>query len=251
MAKPYAERHPGVKLATAPGDHPLDRIDPEYPVFVLGEVIIDRAYARTVLAPRLRQLKNDFFDDPNLILHTTDIVRAKNGFETLRDPALKREFYQALNTMMRELDYKVVACVIKKQEHLQRYRTNALDPYIYSLYALVERFCEEPGDVPDGGFICAEKRGIDLGSDLNQAWARIIEKGTELKSDNRIDGRIIDLGMKDKRLNIAGLQLAVLVVSPLGRTVMGKPTKEDWEIVKSKFRRSGSRYEGFGLVIRN
>jgi len=230
------------------GDHSLDKIDPKYPVFVLGGVIIDRAYARTIVAPRLQQLKDEFFDGDDLILHTADIIRAKNGFESLKDAALRDAFYAALNTMMRELEYKVVACVINKNAHRTKYGAFAVDPYMYSLAIVVERFCHEIGDVPDGGFICAEKRGPELDFALDRAWAQLIREGTTYVHGEVIDERVVDLGLKDKGLDIAGLQLADLVVSPIGRAVMGKPTHEDWEIVKSKFRRSGSIYEGYGLV---
>ena len=47
---------------------------------------------------------------------------------------------------MRKLEYQVIACVIKKEEHLTRYGLAALDPYILSLDILVERFCMEIGD---------------------------------------------------------------------------------------------------------
>ena len=37
------------------GDHNLNpkRINPVYPIFVLGGVIVDRAYARNVIAPAI------------------------------------------------------------------------------------------------------------------------------------------------------------------------------------------------------
>ena len=48
----------------------------------------------------------------------------------------------------------------------------------------------------------------------------------------------------------AGLQLADLVVSPIGRHVLGKSDKEDWRIVKGKFRTNRfGKIDGFGLVI--
>ena len=59
-----------------------------------------------------------------------------------------------------------------------------------------------------------------------------------------------ELKLLDKKENVAGLQLADLVVSPIGRYVLGKPIKEDWEIVRLKLRRSlrGS-VENYGLVV--
>jgi hypothetical protein len=50
--------------------------------------------------------------------------------------------------------------------------------------------------------------------------------------------------------NVAGLQLADLVVSPIGRHVLGKLDKEDWTIVQEKFRRGArGQIEGYGLVL--
>lgn len=39
------------------GNHSLEVIDSEYPVFVLGGIIVDRAYYRAVIAPRLHAFK--------------------------------------------------------------------------------------------------------------------------------------------------------------------------------------------------
>jgi hypothetical protein len=231
------------------GNHSLDAIEPDYPVFVLGGVIVDRTYCRAVVEPRIRKLKEDFFGTSDLILHTADIIRAKNGFEALKDTEFRERFYQELNTVMRELDYVVVACAILKDKHVQRYGSSAADPYMYSLDIVVERFCHELGDADDGGIIFAEKRRSDLDHELDLAWERLKREGTGFVGAQQIDRRIIDLSLKDKKLNLAGMQLADLIVSPIGRVVMGKTSREDWEIVESKFRRIGTRYRGPGLVV--
>jgi hypothetical protein len=233
------------------GDHNLNKIDPKYPVFVLGGVIVDRAYARTVMQPRVRQLKLDFFGDPGIILHTNDILRARNGFEALTNPVIRQAFYEALNSLMRELEYKVVACVINKERLVKQYGKNADDPYLYSLEVLVERFCKELGECTDGGIIYAEKRGEPLDHDLNLAWEKLRSHGggTGYAGSTMIDERICELVVKDKRLSIAGLQLADLVIGPIARKGAWLPVGEDWDIVRSKFRRSASgKARGYGLV---
>lgn len=52
-----------------------------------------------------------------------------------------------------------------------------------------------------------------------------------------------------QRKNIARLQFADLVVSPIGRFVLGKPVREDFRIVEGKLRRRGGRYEDEGLMV--
>lgn len=230
------------------GDHSLDVIDDDYPVFVLGGVIVDRSYYRRVLEPRVRQLKEEFFDN-DVVLHTTDIVRAKNGFEVLVDAAVRRQFYRALNLIMRELEYTVLACAIRKHDHRRKYGSHAADPYDYALEVVVERFVKDIGDVEHGGMIFAEMRRPDLDKALQMTWKDMRENGCGFAKADHVDGRIIDLSLKDKNANLSGLELADLVVSPIGRHVIGKPDREDWSIIESKFRRGWTGYEGYGLVV--
>jgi hypothetical protein len=127
---------------------------------------------------------------------------------------------------------------------------HAADPYMYSLDIIVERFCHAVGDTEEGGMIFAEKRRLDLDHELDLAWKKLREWGSDYMSRADIDKRIVDLSLKSKQLNIVGLQLADLVVSPIGRHLIGKRPRDDWEIVESKFRRVGGRYQVYGLVVR-
>jgi len=231
------------------GDHSLDKIDPKYPVFVLGGVIINGVAARKAIDRELSQFKQQFFGRDDLILHTADIVRARNGFESLTDSTARRDFTHALNALLRKLDFQVVACVIKKDQHRSLYGASAIDPYLLSLRVLVERFCQEIGHSRDGGMIYAERRLPELDRSLEKAWMEIQKSGTPYKRGSEITNRIVDLSLKEKQSNIGGLQLADLVVSPIGRMVIGKEPQEDWEIVRSKFRQGPTGYEGFGLVV--
>lgn len=230
------------------GDHSLERIDKDYPVFVLGGVIIDRTYYRTVVEPRIKKLKEDFFDD-EVVLHTSDIIRGKNGFQVLNNQGVRQAFYDEMNTLMRELEYTVIACAIKKDAHLKQYASRAADPYTYSLEVVVERFVHVIGNVEHGGMIFAEKRRPDLDHELEMTWRKLREEGCSYADAAKVDGRIIDLSLKDKRVNMVGLELADLVVSPIGRAVIGKPKQQDWDIVESKLRRVGKTYMGYGLKI--
>lgn len=75
-------------------------------------------------------------------------------------------------------------------------------------------------------------------------------QGTRYLKARDIEDRVLGLSLRAKKNNIAGLQLADLVVTPIGRHVMGKPDKEDWRIVVEKFRRNQRGVlEGYGLVV--
>lgn len=63
----------------------------------------------------------------------------------MKDAAYRTDFYARLNELMTSLDYKVVACAIRRDAHLARYGLAAADPYLLSLDILVERFSFEVG----------------------------------------------------------------------------------------------------------
>ena len=84
---------------------------------------------------------------------------------------------------------------------------------------------------------------------LDVAWLNLKIRGTRFLQAKAIEKRLLGLNLRDKSENVAGLQLADLVVSPIGRHVLGKPAKEDWSIVESKLRRGpNGSYDGYGLV---
>jgi len=232
------------------GDHNLAKIDPQYPLFVLGGVIADKEYAEGEMQEAVSDFKLRLFGRDDLILHTADITRNRNGFERLKDKTFRERFYRELNELMGTLDYRVVACVIRKQAHLSRYGLAAVDPYLLSLDILVERFCMDIGEIPKSGMLIAEKRGPTLDRQLELAWLNLRIQGTQYMQAVEIDRRIQALTLRGKAENIAGLQLADLVVTPIGRHVLGKSIKEDYRIIESKFRHNWrGEVAGYGLVV--
>jgi len=232
------------------GDHSLSKIDPLYPLFVLGGIIVDHDYAKGELERRILSFKQQMFGRTDIILHTADITRNRNGFERMKDSGFRTVFYAELNLLMRELEYQVVACVIRKDHHLDKYDTSALDPYFLSLQILIERFCFEVGPVPEGGHIIAEKRGHPLDNQIELAWLNLKVQGTRFMQATQIAHRISGLALRGKNAGIGALELADLVVTPIGRFVQGKPIREDFRIIETKFRRDASgNYLGPGLVV--
>ena len=98
--------------------------------------------------------------------------------------------------------------------------------------------------------IIAERRGPTLDRELELAWLNLKIQGTRYIKAHEVESRVTALTLRPKTDNIAGLQLADLVVTPLGRYVMGKPLKEDFEVIESKLRRNHQgQYNGYGLVV--
>jgi len=232
------------------GDHSLAVIDPQYPLFVLGGVIVDVDYAKGEMTERLNSFKRDFLGDEEIILHTADMVRNRNGFERLAQPAFREPFYAGLNALLNDLRFQIVACAIRKDAHHSRYGFAAIDPYHLALEVLVERLCYEVGDSKDGGVIVAEKRDRILDRQLRLAWLGLKTAGTRFVQAVQVTNRLKGLALRGKEDNLAGLQVADLVVTPIGRALLGKRSLVDYGMIQSKFRCNRRKeYDGVGLVV--
>lgn len=232
------------------GDHSLIKIDDQYPMFVLAGVMMDRDYHDTDAAKIMNDLKQSLFDRTDIILHTADISRNKNGFERLKEKEFRNRFYDALNTMMGELEYMVVAVAIKKHEHNEKYGLAALDPYLLSLECIIERFIFECEENEKQGLIMAESRNSILDNELELAYLNLKIQGTKYIKAKQVKERVKQFIIRDKKENIPGLQIADLVASPIGRFILKKKIKPDFEIIKNKFRKGNSgKIGGYGLVV--
>jgi len=231
------------------GDHNLTSVCSDYPVFVLGGVIVESDYATGEMDRQVKRFKRELFGAEGIILHTADITRSLGAFHRMRNPEFRRRFYAELNTLVDRLKFRVIACAIKKDRHLETYGLHAVDPYILSLGTLVERFCRQLGR-DEKGLIVAERRDATLDRQIELAFLNLKIGGANRVPAREIDRKIESLTLRDKRDNISGLQIADLVVTPIGREVLGKPQQPDMKIIDRKFVRSthGEKL-GFGLVI--
>ncbi len=199
------------------GDTNLRNVNPAYPVFVLGGIIVDEEHYETKIIPAVNDLKQMLFGRTDIILHTADLNRNCDGFEGLIDTNFRQKFYQALNCLMQTIEYEIVACVIYKNRHVGKYTDNARDLYELSLDILVERFVYALKEAKTQGKIIAEKRNSYQDKLLMEAWQNYLcGKGIYCLPETQIFS-LIDRGLKlvDKKDNIAGLQIADLVVTPL------------------------------------
>ena len=203
------------------GNHDLRRINPVYPLFVLGGVIVDRAYVRNTIAPQMHQFKLHHFGRSDVLLHTVEMGKGRGDYAFLANPVRRTEFYADLNALLQQWEYKVVTCVFDLPRFVAKHAKPA-DPYHEGLEILIDRFCDELGDDEDAGFICAEKRNPGLDRALIAAWERLMLDGGNMGHERsvEVDRKIVDLNLKDKHPAMAGLQLADLVVTPPGRFVL-------------------------------
>lgn len=232
------------------GDHDLINIDPLYPVFVLAGCMIDSIYLNSVLVPGLAKIKQDLFKTDKIILHFCDYTRNQNGFEKMSNKAFREEFYRRINELVKETDFRLIACIVDKNKHIKHYK-NAMDPYLLSLEMVLERFIIFLNSNNEQGMIIAESRGTQLDNQLNLAFLDLKIRGTRFLKPGEVVSAISDFKIKKKEENVAGLQLIDSIITPIGRRYLNKINYYlDYEVIKSKFNRHEcGRYRGYSLVI--
>jgi len=239
------------------GHHNLDpqKIDPTYPIFVLVGCIFDEKYYQEDVIKKFNEFKKSFFSSEDIILHTLEMTRPlktkERRYDKLSDPDFRVKFYQALNTLLEEIEFTLVACVIKKPAHLEKYGVSALDPYLLSFDILLNEFVLS---LPKGerGKIIAERRNSVLDNQLELAWLNTKINGTEKVKGSDIKEKIESLSMTPKSANEIGLQIADLVATPIGRHILEIPRKPghgvEYVVLEKKFRKR-RKHASSGLTI--
>jgi len=230
------------------GDHSLVSVDKDFPVFVLDFCIFHKdIYARDVV-PRLQEFKFRYFGHDVVILHEHTIRKQKAPFVFLKSETKRMAFMEDLNAIIREVDFKIVASVIKKHGLMQQY-ADPDNPYDIALRFCMERayaFLKDRGQDAQRTHIIVERRGKQEDDALELAFRRIRD------GSNRwgpMPG--FEIVFADKKTNSSGLQLADLTARPIGRHILDPAQKNRaYEIVEAKFRRSPSGAKiGWGLKV--
>jgi hypothetical protein len=230
------------------GDHSLTRIDPQFPVFTLAGCAFDGDHEARA-AVEVAAFKRAFFGNSDVILHTADITRNRNGFEQLVDQAVRTRFYASLNGLIRRLEFVVVAVAIRKYDHLL-HTGEEIDPYHLALEIILERFYYLLTERGAPGRIVAESRNAIFDKDLRREFDRLMHSKKSYVRAPHLRSRIAGLEFREKRDNLVGLQIADLIATPISRFVIGKRTHEDFAIIEKNFRRStAGEYRGYGLKI--
>jgi len=235
------------------GDHDLIHIDKKYPILGLLGVIFNNDYYISNVTKELNHLKASFSIKQDTILHTLEIVRSKNDFAFCDDPIKRTNFYKAINDFLDKLDYTVIFAVIDKIEYIHTY-TNPFDTYCLTLDFVEERFYLYLKDLSYKGInaegeIIAESRDEKLDGLIRNEHDKILINGTGYITSSEIKARIKNFTIRDKKDNIAGLQVADLIASQLGRRHLELPMY--WgSNVENKIRKApDGNIVGYGLKV--
>ena len=216
------------------GDHSMEKIDRDFPLFVLATVIVERRGYIEEIVPRLNHFKLSYWDHEGINLHSRDIRKADGPFSILQNSERRERFMAELTNLMKELPYTLFLVAIHKRRHLERYKDHARNPYNLALTFAFERiyhFLEQKGEyhLP----VIAEARGKNEDRNLEAAFYKLLTKGTYFIEAKRFNRLYCPLLFENKKKNICGLQLADLCAYPSARHIL-KPEQPNraFEVVK-------------------
>jgi len=235
------------------GDHGMDTLDPNYPVFVLSFCIFHKRYYCETVVPALEKFKFNHFGHDLVVLHEHDIRKEKGAFNFFQGRQHQQQFLNELTQIIDTSNFILISCVIDKTE-LKNRPGSAPNPYHVALGFCLEtlhEFLQEKNQAGTTTHVVVECRGKKEDNELELEFRRICD------GENRQGISLpFNIFFADKKVNSTGLQLADLVARPIGLSVI-KPDQENraFEVLKKKFYCSGGRqnvgngFEHWGLKI--
>lgn len=234
------------------GDHGMQTVDPNYPVFVLAFCVFYKRHYCEKVMPALQKFKFNHFGHDHVVLHEHEIRKEKGNFK-FRGRKQKQEFIGQLTEIIAASNFILISCVIDKAR-LRDKDELLSNPYHLALGFCLEtlyEFLQEKNQDEALTHVVVECRGPKEDKDLELEFRRICDGA------NRLNQRLpFEIVFADKKTNSTGLQLADLVARPVGLHVL-RPHQENraFDVLKRKFFCSGGRekvgegYENWGLKI--
>ena len=235
------------------GDHSLQSIDPQYPVFVLAFCIFHKRYYSETIVPALEKFKFNYFGHDQVVLHETEIRKEKGAFNIFSSREEKNRFIDDLTGIIEQSDFILISCTIDKQAIKSSGDTSS-NPYHIALGFCMEAlyaFLQEKNQHSKPTHVVVECRGKKEDRDLELEFRRICD------ANNRLGIPLpFEVIFSDKKTMSTGLQFADLVARPIGMNFL-RPEQENraFEVLKKKFYCDGGRenigrgYEEVGMNI--
>lgn len=227
------------------GDHSLESIDPDFPLFALSFCIIRKDVYSDFLTPHVRGLKFATFGHDMVVLHENDIRKRKGAFAQL-GKEVREAFLNDLTDLIQQTDFTLVAVVIDKRKLKSQYTTPE-HPYHLAMEFGLERihgFLKTNGQDGRLTYLICEARGAKEDKDLELAFRRQCSGG-----NYRRETLPFEIIIADKKTNSEGLQVADLTARPIALSYL-RPDQPNraMEVLEHKFYRSlnGSKI-GYGL----
>lgn len=230
------------------GDHSMQHIDLQFPVFALTGVIFENEYYYSIANPMIDGLKYKYWGHRNVILHSVDIRKQKGTFNILREREKREAFLNDVTNVMTHLNYKIIASGIHKADHLRQYMMPE-NPYNLTLEFMMERLFFYFKNTNSKCLLIAESRDDADNRRLYQVFNNLMRNGNSNVTATEFQQNITDLRFIPKQFNENGNQIADLAVYPIARKIISRASNyQSYLELKPKFySRPNGDFWGYGL----
>ncbi len=235
------------------GDHGMQTIDEQYPVFVLAFCVFHKGHYSDKVVPALERFKFKHFGHDQIVLHENEIRKEKGVFRIFPTKAHKDRFLDDLTAIIADTNFILISCVIEKRR-LKEQQSTPSNPYHIALRYCLEtlyQFLEEKNEHRNLTHVVVEQRGRKEDDELELELRRVCDgHNTQEKT------LPFEILFADKKAMSSGLQLADLCARPIGLHVLRQgQTNRAFDSLRQKFFCRGGRenlgenYEEWGLKI--
>lgn len=232
------------------GDHGLETVDAQYPIFVLAMCVFHKRHYAQKVVPAIESFKFRHFGHDVVVLHEQEIRKEKGRFRFVARSE-KNGFLNELTELIDDSKFILISCVVRKSVLKDRV-SPAGNPYDLALGSCLETLFEFVQEKRQDGFlthVVVECRGKKEDRDLEAQFNRICGGANRWRLPLPFA-----IEFADKKTNSSGLQLADLAARPIGLSVL-RPENSNraFDTLKCKFFCKGGRhatgvdFEGWGL----
>ena len=129
-----------IVFADESGDHGLERINADYPIFVLSCCVFSKEEYVGIVCPELQRFKLRWWPHDAVVLHTSQIKRQEPPFTFLKSQEKRTAFMDDLTKAIAACPFTLIAGVIHKQRLADHYKYPE-NPYSLALQFCMERVC--------------------------------------------------------------------------------------------------------------
>ena len=231
------------------GDHSLEKIDENYPVFVLSFCVFHKQHYTDTVCPLASRLKLRHFGHDMVILHEADIKKENAPFNIFKSSQDHQAFINELTGVIEQSNFILIACTIYKK----RLPSKGVHAYHLALRSCMQalfNFLKEKNQHEAITHIVLERRGAKEDKEVELEFRRLCDEAT--KSGTPYNFEMV---LADKKTNSIGLQIADLTARPIGRHCID-PTQPNraFNSLVHKFycaggrHRTGEKFRGIGLL---
>lgn len=234
------------------GDHSMQTLDSQYPVFVLAFCVFYKGHYSEKVVPALQKFKFNHFGHDLVVLHEHEIRKEKGNYR-FQNKNHKNQFLDGLTSIIDASNFILISAVIDKRQLRERLGVES-NPYHVALGFCLETLYElmqEKNQENSLTHVVVECRGEKEDKDLELEFRRVCDGANKLGKPMPFD-----VIFADKKTNSVGLQLADLVARPIGLSVIrsNQPNRA-FDVLRKKFFCSGGRaevgegFENWGLKL--